>query len=121
MTRGIIGKDVTGTLNEWGASGASSANSAQTLTKAAPGAGVSHFITQIDISFSAAPAAGVLVKLNDGASGTTIWQGIFNVALTTTVKFDKPLGLSAANAAELVVAAGGSGIISYANMLGWDA
>ncbi len=105
----------------WSVTGDSTANAAKTVTKDAE-AGKTHYITAIDVVISAAAAANdisIVLKSNTTAK----WTGyIGNAAVRGTPytrQFSQPIQLTAGEAANLVVAAGGSNVITSVNMAGY--
>lgn len=101
----------------------SGANAAQTLTRTAR-AGMSHYITAIEVSISGSAAANdITIQLQDGS--TTVWKEIIGSASTTGeragIVFNQPVKLTTGNAANLVVSAGGAGVVTSANMAGFTA
>ncbi len=93
-------------------------NAPQTLTKAAV-AGKIHYITAIEVSISGASAASdITIQLKDG--GTTVWKEIIGSGAPrgdrAGIVFTFPIALTAGNAANLAVDAGGAGVVTSANM-----
>ncbi|MEC0265137.1 hypothetical protein [Paenibacillus anseongense] len=98
-------------------------NAVQTLTRVLV-AGKSHYITSIEVSISGAAAANdITVELKDGS--TTVWKEIIGSGAPrgerAGIVFNSPIKLTAGNAANLVVSAGGTGVITSANMAGYTA
>lgn len=93
-----------------------SSNTAAVITYAAGGAGVSHVISGIAWSYSAAPTAGNL-KVEDG-SGTTVFSVDITAAGPGFIPFAAPLKGTANTAMILTLAAGGSGVSGKVNALG---
>jgi hypothetical protein len=92
--------------------GTSAANTAQTVTQAAAGAGLRNMLTGLTVSWSgAAPAAGANVQVKDGA--TVIWDAYIGQAGATQgsndFEFTAPLRGTANTALSVTVAAGGAG------------
>lgn len=101
-------------LSSWVAT-ANADNSAATATKAAPSGGLSHFITGISAGFSAA-AAGKQLSLKHGS--TEIAR--FYVHNDLTLTFPSPIKLPPATAANLELAASGTGgVIGAATLMGY--
>lgn len=102
---------------DWIEHGTSSANTAQTLTKAAPsGAGI-VYLTHISVSFGAAAetATGILVQLEMNDVVVMEWY----VTNDLVIDFSQPLQGKAGDTMQLVVAAGGTSVVSQANMAGF--
>lgn len=95
---------------------APSSNTAAVITYAAGGAGVSHTISAIAWSYSAAPTAGNL-KIEDG-SGTTVFSVDVTAAGPGFIPFARPLKGTANTAMIVTLAAGGSGVSGKANVIG---
>lgn len=93
-----------------------SSNTAAVITYAAAGAGVSHVISGIAWSYSAAPTAGNL-KVEDG-SGTTVFSIDITAAGPGFIPFAAPLKGTANTAMIITLAAGGSGVSGKVNSLG---
>lgn len=79
-------------------------NAAATVQRAAVN-GLTHYITSISGSFSAAQTAAKLMTLKDG---TTV-IGNFHVFNNRDLTFDDPIKLTQGNLAELSLAASGTG------------
>lgn len=106
---------------EWSVTQNSAANTAQTLTKAGE-VGKKHRVTSVDVFISGAAAGSdITVTLQDGA--TAKWVGkIGNAAASgSRAGFSVPSGveMTAGNAANLVVTAGGASVVTTANMTGY--
>jgi hypothetical protein len=96
----------------WVLVGTSVANTAQTVTQAAAGAGVRNYLTGLTVSWSgAAPAAGTNVQVKDGA--TVVWDEYLGQAGGTQgyadFEFTNPLQGTANTALSVTVAAAGAG------------
>lgn len=113
----------TGSVPQWAITQDSGNNAAQTLTKALS-AGKAHYITGFEVSIAGAAAVNdITVSLKDGS--TTIWKGNIGSGSPrgerTGVAFAFPVALTAGQAANLVVDAGGAGVITTANLVGYTA
>ena len=91
-------------------------NTAAVITYAAAGAGVSHVISGVAWSYSAAPTGGNL-KIED-ASGTTVFSVDITAAGPGFIPFQSPLKGTANAAMILTLAAGGSGVTGKVDALG---
>jgi hypothetical protein len=94
----------------WNLNGTSAANTAQTVTQAAAGAGVKNYLTGLTVSWAnGAPAAGTNVQVKDGA--TVIWDQYLGQAGGAQgfadFEFTSPLPSSANAALAVVIAAAG--------------
>lgn len=86
-----------------------------TATRAAPGSGaLSHYITSISGSFSAA-VSGATLELKQGATVLATWHVYNELALV----LPSPIKLDPGTVANLVLAAGGSGVDGVADMTGY--
>lgn len=91
-------------------------NALATATKAAGGAGVSHYVTGLQASFSAA-AAGKLATLKEGAS----ILASFYVHNDLQVTFPKAIKIAANTAVSVELAASGTlGVIGAVNLQGYS-
>lgn len=99
--------------------GTSGANAAQTITKAAPSGAGTIYITHITVSFGAAAetATGILVQLEFDDVVVMEWYTANSNPMT--IDFTYPLRGTAGATAQLVVAAGGTSVVSQANMAGF--
>lgn len=102
---------------DWIEHGTSSANTAQTLTKAAPSGANTPYVTHISVSFGAAAetATGILVQLEFNDVVVMEWY----VTNDLVVDFTYPLQGTTGATVQLVVAAGGTSVVSEANMAGF--
>lgn len=100
-----------GEVSEWSVTATATA-AAATATRAAE-AGKSHYITGISGSFGAAQIA--LMTLSDGV--TVI--GNFHVHNQRDVHFDKPVRITAGNAASMTLAAGAAGVVGAVTLRGY--
>lgn len=107
----------------WAISQDSTANSPQTLTRAAE-SGKTHYITAIEVSISGA-AAGNDVSIELRSGSTKKWKGFIGSGLGSGVKygvvFTTPVELNVGEDANLVVAAGGTSVVTTANLSGFTA
>lgn len=108
-------------MPKWSVADDSAVNTAKTITKDAE-ADKRHYITGVDVFISAAAAANdITVELRDGA--TKKWKGIIGsgAARGTRIGFVDQDGimLSTNTAANLVVDAGGAGVVTHLNMIGY--
>src|SRR5205085_876279 len=97
----------------WNLFGTSAANTAQTVTQAAAGAGIRNYLDDLSVSWSGgAPAAGVTVQVKDG--GTVIWEHYVGAAGATqgVIDFDfaAPIRSTANTALAVTVGAAGAGV-----------
>ena len=108
----------------WAATGASTANTAGTLAKAAV-SGKCHYITGFSVvvtaAAAAATAAGFLIQLKDGA--TSKWEETLPasaaVGTRIAVTFPTPIMITSGAAASLAVAALGESSIARMNLAGY--
>lgn len=98
-------------------------NAAVVSTVAAPAAGKSHYLTDVTVGFSAAPAAAQVVQV-ESPSGTVLWRR--RIGLTAPFiweqGFNRPI--KGADGAALIVrlpASGTAGVIGYVNQRGYTA
>lgn len=93
----------------------SQTNATATATQAAV-AGSTHYVCGVSASFSAAVAGPILLQIKDGT--TVVWE---NYVTTTNAPFifAHPLPMTAGNAANAVLAAGGAAIVGKVNMSGF--
>lgn len=122
-TRANLRVEVAGSVGQWPLTQDSAAATAQTLTKAGV-AGKTHHITAIEVSISGAAAANdIFIRLEDGP--TTVWKEVIGSGAPrgnrAGIAFNFPLDLTLGNAANLVVDAGGVGVVTTANMAGYTA
>jgi hypothetical protein len=106
----------------WSITQDSTANTIQTLTKAAV-TGKTHYIMGVFVFTGAATvgAADVTALLKDGT--TVVWKGIIGagdaqgacIGFTVSV----PIAMTAGNAVNLVVSAGGASVVTTANIIGY--
>lgn len=82
-------------------------NSESTATRAAPAGGMSHYITGVAGGYGAA-AAGKTLILKEGTTEIARWY----VHNSLAIEFVSPVKLSAGAAANLVLAASGTGGVS---------
>lgn len=107
----------------WTVSGDSVAATAQTITKAGA-TGRKHLITAIEIVVTGAAVANdMFIQLQDGS--TTVWKSAIGSGSPRGQRvgavFTHPIALTAGNAANLVVDAGGAGVVASINMAGFTA
>ncbi len=95
---------------------APASNTAAQITYAAAGAGVSHAISGVAWSYSAAPTGGNL-KIEDG-SGNTVFTMDITAAGSGFIPFPVPKKGSANTALIVTLAAGGSGVTGKVSVLG---
>jgi hypothetical protein len=108
----------------WSATGASEANKAGVVTKAAA-SGKTHYITGFSVAVSAAAAGatagGFAVELKNG--NTTIWKEIFAASAAVGsrigVTFPAPIACTNGGAVSINCAALGTGSISVLNLNGF--
>ena len=112
-------------VTPWISTDVSAANTAKTITKAAV-AGKSHYITAIEVSTKGADAASDIdVVLNEDNAGTPVakWQEVIGTYAVSGsrcgIVFAKPIKLTAGKTADLVVDAGGAGVVTVANLQGF--
>lgn len=103
---------------DWRASGTSSANTAQTITKAAASGAGRHFITHVSASFGAGTvtATGVLVELKINSTTVMSWY-VSSVPLD--VNFTHPIEATAGDNVQLTIGAGGASVVSVGNIAGY--
>jgi hypothetical protein len=92
------------------------ANTAATLTYAAAGAGVSHVLSGVYISYSAAPTAGVLTIL-DGA--TTVFALDITAAGPLALTFARPIKGTANASMTVNLTAAGAAVVGRVNARHW--
>lgn len=119
----VDGVFINGSVGQWVATGDSANNATLTVTKAAA-PGQEHYVTAIEVTISGAAAVNdIAITLQDGA--TTVWKTWIGSGAPrgdrVGVAFSFPLAMSVGNAANLVVQAGGTGVITTANMAGYTA
>ena len=86
-----------------------------TATRAAPGSGaLSHYITSISGSFSAA-VSGAKLELKQGSTVLATWH-VYNEFLLV---LPSPIKLAPGTVANLVMAAGGSAVVGVVDMTGY--
>ena len=109
----------------WTVTGVSGANAAQTITRAAV-AGASHYITAFEVSTRGGDvAADINILLQEDAAGAPVthWQeviGTFAVSGSRVgLVLSRPIRLTAGMTADLVVGAGGAGVVTVANLQGF--
>ncbi len=105
----------------WSQVGTSAANTAQTVTQAAAGAGVRNLVTGLTVSWSGgAPAAGTNVQVKDGS--TVIWDEYLGQAGGTQgyadFEFTAPLQGTANTALSVTIAAAGAGVTTKVSVQG---
>lgn len=103
----------------------SSANAAQALSITAV-KDRRHYCTEVTVfSSAAAPGADVTVVLRDGptTTGTALWKGIIGSGATrgasVGIVFATPRVSSPGKALTLDVSAGGTSVVTSANIAGW--
>lgn len=93
------------------------ANATATATRAAPSAGIAHYISGVSGTFEASVTGATLI-LKDGTTEVARWHVHDAFALA----FPSPIKLSPATAANLELAASGSaGVDGTANLVGYTA
>jgi hypothetical protein len=105
----------------WNLVSTSAANTAQTVTQAAAGAGLRNYLCGLTVSWSGgAPAAGANVQVKDGS--TVIWDAYIGQAGGTQgvndYEFTQPLQGTANTAMSVTVAAAGSGVTTKVSAQG---
>lgn len=105
----------------WAISQDSAANAAQTLTKAAE-AGRRHYVTGFEVVTSGGTAAAdIVIDIQDGAA--RLWRTVIGAGAPRGERigaiFFVPLRCSENSAARLVVGAGGTGVVTTANLCGY--
>jgi len=102
---------------DWIETGVSSANAAQTVTKAAADGANRHFVTHLSVTFGAAAetATGVLVQLKINNAVVMSWY----VTVQMFIDFSAPIECSAGDTVAVTVAAGGTSVLSAVNMAGY--
>jgi hypothetical protein len=116
-----IGVKRTALIGSWAVPLDSAGNAAVTVTKAGA-TGQTHYITAIEVSISgAAAAADMFIQLKDGSN--VIWKEVIGSGSPRGQRagavFTHPLVLTTGNAANLVVDAGGVGVVASANLAGF--
>lgn len=107
----------------WGVTQDSGANASQVVAKAGA-AGLRHYVAGFSVVIGAAVvgAADLVITLQDGA-GTILWKEIIGTTAARGTRLDKnfpaPLELTAGNAANLNIAAGGAGCVTTGNLNGY--
>lgn len=106
---------------EWTQVGSSAANTAQTLTQAAGGAGIRNFCYGFAVQvIGAAAVSDTLIELKDDT--TVKWRAYIGAGAAKgsvySITFPKPIQGTANKAMTLEVAAGGASVVTVANMLG---
>jgi hypothetical protein len=111
--------------NTWAVTSASTANTAQTLTKAAV-EGKSHYITAIEVAIKGNAAADDIdIVLTEDAAGTPIakWSEVIGAGelrgASKGIVFNDPIKLAVNKTADLVVDAGGASVVTVANISGY--
>jgi hypothetical protein len=109
-------------ISEWSVTQASTANTEQTLTKAAGTGTTKHVITGFLVVLrGAAAGADISVALKDGS--TIKWQDYFGSGAVrgerVGIVFAHGIEMTAATAANLYVGAGGASVVTEANMVGY--
>ena len=109
-------------IEGWGATGSSTANAAQTVTKAAPGYG-RHYVQSFEVAITGASAgADITAILKDGT--TALWTLVIGSGSPTGFTIEKdfgaaPLACSSLTAVNVAVIAGGASVVSVANVHGY--
>lgn len=106
----------------WGATQDSGANASQVVAKAGV-ANQRHYVTGFSVVISAAAAgADIVITLQDGA-GAILWKEIIGSAAARGARVSKefaaPLELTAGNAANLNIGAGGASCVTTGNLNGY--
>ena len=83
--------------------------------------GKEYYLTAIEISASAAPAAAVSCTLKDGTGGTLIGQYELPASAFTpiTINFNRPKKFTGGNAVEFIVPALGAAVKCSVNLCGF--
>lgn len=106
----------------WAVTGDSTANTAKTITQAAE-AGKKHVVTDLEVAISAAAVgtADITVELKDGT--TLKWKTIIGAAAArgARIEYHSAFGIELSDnaAANLVVSAGGTAVVTHLNMGGY--
>lgn len=85
-------------------------NATATATKAG-GQNLQHFVTGVSISFSAAPAAAVVIEVRDGATVLERYQIPAANTAPIITNFVPPIAITTGNAATVTVGAAGAGVV----------
>lgn len=99
---------------------ASADNAAVVLTRTAQAAGSVNQLTAVEASFSAAPAAAVLLSV-ESPSGAVIARKILTGAMGTDLQYAIPLKVAPDAAIVVRLAAGGLGVIGHLSAHGFTA
>ena len=118
---GIAGVDANGDLQNIVASSLAAAtdtvvpaaNTAAVITLAAT-AGVSHVVTGVAVSYSAAPTGGRLT-ITDG--GVTVWDTDITASGILIISFPRPRKFGSGNAVVITLAAAGAAVVGKVNLL----
>jgi hypothetical protein len=108
-------------IGEWAVTGTSTANTEQTITKAAE-AGKKHVVTAFEVVIrGAAAGTDISVALKDGT--TVKWQTYIGSGAVrgerVGIVFAHGIEMTTNTAANLYVGAGGASVITEANMAGY--
>lgn len=107
----------------WTVTQDSAANTLQTVTKAASGAGVKHYVTGFSavVSAAAVGAADAAIILKDGS--TAKWKEFFGALAVrgarVSATFDPAIEITANAAVNLEIAAGGAAVVTTGNIIGY--
>jgi len=103
----------------------SASNTGQTLSQAAPPTGLNNYVTSFEVVITGGAAGSdISCVLQDSIGPTTKWKTYIGSAAARGTRvgnnwsFDAPLG-PIAGQAQLVVGAGGTGVITSANLQGF--
>lgn len=104
----------------WSAPGTSGPNTPLQVTKAAV-SGSQHVIESLDVSFSAAPGAAVLVSIvNPSVSpNTVLWSSYLSGINPPSKIFPSGLAIPPNSGAEVQLAAAGGSVIGKVNLSGY--
>lgn len=116
----VEGGAITGPL-AWAVTGDSAANTAKTISKAAPGTDKRHVVTGFSLSVSGAAAAGdTAVELKDDA--TTIWKTVIGQGGARGLQIALAglnIAITANKAVSLSSAAAGASCVITLNLTGY--
>lgn len=102
----------------WSAEAVSAANTAGSVSRAAS-PGVTHYLSSFQVSFSAAPAAPVLITVESPA-GTVLLRKMIASGDGVTFAFPIPIQAPTGQAVTITVAAAGVAVSSHLSMQGFD-
>lgn len=78
-----------------------------------------HFVTGVEYSFSAVPAAATTAEIRSGATVLKRFRVPATLQPPVVIEFTRPLRCAEGEAASVVVGAGGAAIICSANISGF--